>query len=71
MKENNSEENLNPADYYQSLDYTVKMLFKREVIKRLEWSDRTFSLRMKKENFRPGEMIMIENIITNKSFLNV
>lgn len=71
MNEINTEEKLNPADYYKGLDHPVKMLFKREMIKNLEWSDRTFALRMKKGDFRPAERMMIESIITNKTFLNV
>lgn len=66
-----TEEKMNPAVYYQGLDHAVKMLFKREVIKRMEWSDRTFALRMKTCGFKPAERMMIESIITNKSFLNV
>jgi len=71
MNEINTEEKLNPADYYNSLDHAVKMLFKREVVKQLECSERTFALRMKKGDFRPAEIMMIQSIISNKTFLNV
>lgn len=71
MNEINTEEKLNPADYYRGLDHPVKMLFKREIIKQLEWSPRTFALRMQTEDFKPAERMMIESIITTKSFLDV
>ena len=62
---------MNPADYYAGLDTPVKMLFKRELIRQLEWSPRTFALRMQHKNFRPAENMMIDRIITTKSFLDV
>lgn len=65
------QENLNPADYYKKLDRPVKMLFKREVIRRLEWSERTFCLRMKRNDLRPAETMMIESIINKRSYLDV
>lgn len=71
MEEINVEGKLNPADYYKGLALPVKMLFKRELIRRLEWSHRTFQLRMKFKNFRPAEHMMIESIIATKSFLDV
>lgn len=71
MEELDVEVKMNPADYYKGLDTPVKMLFKKELIRRLEWSHRTFALRMKLKNFRPAEHMMIESIITNKSFLDV
>jgi len=71
MNEDSTQEKISPAVYYKGLDHAVKMLFKREAIKRLEWSDRTFALRMKTEEFRPAELMMLESIITNKTFLNV
>lgn len=71
MQEREEIEKMNPADYYNALDTPVKMLFKRELIRQLEWSHRTFALRMKLKNFRPAEHLMIERIITTKSYLNV
>lgn len=59
------------ADYYKGLDYAVRMLFKKEVLKQTEWSEGTFALRFRHNNFRPSERMMIEAIIEAKSFLNV
>jgi hypothetical protein len=71
MNEIKTKEKLNPSDYYQELDYASKMLFKREVLKRLEWSPKTFHRRMTEGEYRPGEKLIIHEIIITKSFLNV
>lgn len=71
MTEQEEAKKINPADYYAGLDLPVKMLFKRELIRQLGWSPETFQLRMRHKNFRPAERMMIDHIITTKSFLNV
>jgi len=59
----------NPAIYYQELDYASKILFKREVLKQLKLSPKTFHRRMTEGCFRPGELIIIDIIILNCPYL--
>jgi hypothetical protein len=70
MEEDQIEGKMNPADYYKSLDYPSRILFKRELMKRLDWSPKTFHVRMSQGEYRPGELLIIEDIINTKSFLN-
>lgn len=70
MKEQKTDEKMNPGDYYKSLDYPNRILFKREAKKHLRWSAKTFDNRMSKGGFRPGELVILGQIIETKSFLN-
>ena len=65
------DEKISLGDYYkQKLDYPNRILFKREVIKQTGWSDKTFALRVKNDDCRPAETMMIDKIIETKSYLN-
>ena len=59
-----------PAKYYKLLDYAFKILFKREVLMQMTWSAETFHLRMKSGKFHPSELMMLEKIITDETYLN-
>jgi hypothetical protein len=71
IDKNKTVRNMNASDYYRGLDYALKMLFKSEVLKRLKWSPKTFHRRMKEGGFRPGELLIINDIIIHKSFLKL
>ena len=59
---------LNPLSYYHLLDYPSKIMFKREVLTQLEWCARTFHTRMITGEFRPGELLILSQIISKKTF---
>lgn len=57
------------TDYYSSLNYAEKILFKKECIIKNEWSHDTFHRRFNTGKFNPGEILIIDNIIETKSYL--
>jgi hypothetical protein len=62
---------VSPMVYYQTLDYASKILFKQYVIEQLQFSSKTFHRRMADGRFRPGELMIIEIIIANSTFLRI
>lgn len=60
---------MNFTDYYNNLSHAEKILFKKACIKENEWSHDTFHRRFKLGKFNPGEVLIIENIISTKSYL--
>lgn len=58
-----------PAKYYKLLDYALKILFKREVLMQLTWSPETFHLRMRTGKFHPSELMMLEKIIKDETYM--
>lgn len=63
------QDRISPMAYYQTLDYASKILFKQDVIEQLQFSSKTFHRRMADGRFRPGELMIIEIIIANSTFL--
>ena len=76
MKKNASEEEVHPEfteesllNYYNSLDYQKKVLFKKEIMNKLEWSPHTFHRRFADGKFKNSCLIIIALIIESQSYL--
>jgi hypothetical protein len=62
-------EELTPSGYYHTLEHALKILFKKEAMWRLGWSSMTFHRRMKEEDYKPGELLILEEVITDKTYM--
>lgn len=71
IEKHSFEDKISPFAYYQRLDYASKILFKQDVIEQLQISSKTFHRRMADGRFHPGELMIVDIIITNSPFLRI
>lgn len=63
------DETLVVINYYENLSYVDRIKFKSKVIETLKVSAATFHRRILANDLKPGELLLLEELMENKSYL--